>query len=154
MSKSPLKIAIACSPGGHMIQARKLALIYGKYDYFYFTFKGTVADSLKYDNKVIAIGNITRSNPLSWFTGFFSSLYYALKERPDAVITTGAGVVVFFCLFSKLFGAKIIFIESMAKINKPTLTAKMLYPFSDLFIVQWPQLQKFFAKAQYLGRLL
>jgi hypothetical protein len=52
-----------------------------------------------------------------------------------------------------LFGAKLISIESMARIERPTLTARMLYPFANLFFVQWPGLLKYFPKAEYMGRL-
>lgn len=149
-----LKICVACSPGGHLIQAQQLEKIYRKYDFFYFTFRSHVANSLAENARVRAIPNIVRYNPLSWILGFFCSLWIALHERPNVVISTGAGVVFFFCIFSKLFGAKIIFIESMAKVQTPTLTARMLYPFSDLFFVQWPGLKKYFPKARYEGRLL
>ena len=136
-----------------MVQVRQLAPVYEKYDHFYFTFKGGVADEMKKTSRVCTIPNIVRYNPLSWFVGAILSVYIAVVEKPDVVITTGAGVVVFLCIFAKLFGAKLIFIESMAKVGEPTLTARLLYPFADLFIVQWPGLQKFFPKAKFLGRL-
>jgi UDP-N-acetylglucosamine:LPS N-acetylglucosamine transferase len=113
-----------------------------------------VADLLKEDARVRTIPNVVRTNPLSWIWGAVSSLWIAAMERPDVIISTGAGVVVFFCVFAKLFGAKLIFIESMAKVEKPTLTARILYPISDMFFVQWPVLKSFFPKAQYLGRLI
>ncbi|MCK5473715.1 MAG: polysaccharide biosynthesis protein, partial [Planctomycetes bacterium] len=94
-----------------------------------------------------------KHSPLSWVVGVVLSFYVVLVERPNVVISTGAGIVVFFCVFAKLLGAKLIFIESMARIKRPTLTARFLYPFSDLFIVQWPGLLKYFPKAKYLGRL-
>lgn len=152
--RNRLKICVACSPGGHLVQVRQLANVYEKYDYFYFTFSGPVAESLAQNARVRTIPNIVRKNPISWFVGAVLSAYIALAERPDVVITTGAGVVVFLCVFSRLLGAKVIYIESMAKIEKPTLTARFLYPFSNLFIVQWPNLLKFFPKARFEGRLL
>lgn len=136
-----------------MVEARQLEGAYAMHDYFFFTFRGGVASELKKTERVVAIPNIVKYNPISWFVGALLSLYHAFKERPDVVITTGAGVVVFFCVFAKMFGARLIFVESMAKIEKPTLTARMLYPFSDLFLVQWPQLQKYFPKAKFLGRV-
>jgi len=148
-----LKICVACSPGGHMVQARRLASVYEKHDYFYFTFSGAVARELAKTARVRAIPNIVRHNPFSWVAGLILSAYMAVMERPDVVITTGAGVVVFFCIFARMFGAKLVFIESMAKIDKPTLTARFLYPFSNLFIVQWPGLLRFFPDAKFLGRL-
>jgi UDP-N-acetylglucosamine:LPS N-acetylglucosamine transferase len=148
-----IRIAIACSTGGHMVQAKQLASVYEKYDHFYFTFSGGVADEIKKNNHVYSIPNIVKRNPMSWIVGAILSFNIAIKKRPDVVITTGAGIVVFFCLFAKLFGAKLIFIESMARIESPTLTARMLYPFADLFFVQWPGLLKYFPRAKYMGRL-
>lgn len=148
-----IKVAVACSPGGHMVQVRQLSSVYEKYEFFYFTFNGEVADELRKKYKVRSIPNIVRYNPLSWVYGLILSIYWVLRERPDVVISTGAGITVFFCVFAKVFGAKLIFLESMAKVEKPTLTARMLYPFSDLFLVQWPGLLKYFSKAKFVGRL-
>ena len=136
-----------------MVQAKQLAPVYEKYDHFYFTFKGGVADEMKKTGRVRAIPNIIRQNPISWIIGAAMSAHTVLAERPDVVITTGAGITVFFCVFAKLLGAKLIFIESMARVERPTLTARFLYPFSDLFIVQWPDLLKYFPRAKFLGRL-
>ena len=136
-----------------MVEAKQLAPVYKGYDHFYFTFNGGVADEMKKTTRVLAIPNIVKHNPLSWLVGAVLSAQAVLVERPNVVISTGAGIVVFFCVFAKLLGAKLIFIESMARVERPTLTARFLYPFSDLFIVQWPGLLKYFPKAKYVGRL-
>jgi len=151
--KDNMRICVACSTGGHMVQAKQLAPVYEKYEHFYFTFKGGVAEEMKKTSRIRAIPNIVRHNPISWIVGAVLSAYAVLVERPDVVISTGAGIVVFFCVFAKLLGAKLIFIESMARVERPTLTARLLYPFSDLFIVQWPDLLKYFPRAKYMGRL-
>jgi UDP-N-acetylglucosamine:LPS N-acetylglucosamine transferase len=152
-SRGKIKICVACSPGGHMVQARQLASVYEKYEHFYFTFSGGVAEGMKGVARVRTIPDVTRLNPFSWFTGFVLSFLVAAQERPDIVISTGAGVTVFFCIFAKLFGAKLIFLESMAKRVRPTWTARILYPFADLFLVQWPELTRFFPRARFMGRL-
>ncbi len=148
-----LKICVACSPGGHMVQVKQLAPAYEKYDHFYFTFSSSITTELQKTARVRVIPNVIRNKPISIIVGALMSAYFAVLERPDVVITTGASVVVFFSVFAKLLGAKLIFLESMAKVEKPTLTARLLYPFADLFIVQWPKLLKFFPRAKYLGRL-
>lgn len=135
------------------MQAKELATVYEKYEHFYFTFSGNIANEMKKTACVRAIPNIMRHNPLSWIIGAVLSAYVAAVEKPDIVISTGAGVVVFFCIFAKLLGAKLIFLESMARAEKPTLTARFLYPFADLFIVQWPNLLEYFPRAQFKGRL-
>jgi len=136
------------------VQAKQLAPVYEKYDHFFFTFSGGVADEMKKTQRVRDIPNIVRRNPLSWIVGAVLSAKAVIEEKPDVVISTGAGIVVFFCLFAKLRGAKLIFIESMARVESPTLTARMLYPFADLFFVQWTGLLEYFPKARFEGRLL
>jgi len=147
------KVAVAGSAGGHLVQARELKPAYEAYDYFYLTFSGGVAEELAKTERVFTIPNVVRSNPLTWIGGAVRSAWIAVRERPDVVITTGAGVVLFFCLFAKLLGAKIVFLESMAKVNRPTLTGRCLYRVADVFLVQWPQLLKFYPRARFVGRL-
>jgi len=55
------------------------------------------------------------------------------------------------CLIGKIFGAKLIYIESFAKINSPTLTGRFLYRFANQFYVQWESMKKFFPDAIFLG---
>ncbi|KZK42839.1 hypothetical protein AM2_2498 [Lactococcus cremoris] len=49
--------------------------------------------------------------------------------------------------------AKVIFIESYARTETLSLTGKLVYRLSDLFIVQWPDLSKKYSKAKYYGEL-
>ncbi len=40
-------------------------------------------------------------------------------------------------------GAKLVYIEVFDRIDKPTMTGKMVYPIVDKFIVQWEEQKKF-----------
>ncbi|MHC4925725.1 MAG: PssD/Cps14F family polysaccharide biosynthesis glycosyltransferase [Planctomycetota bacterium] len=150
--ESSVKIAVACSPGGHLVQARQIAPVYEQYEHFYVTFSGGIAEEMKKYAKLHSIPDLHRYNPLTWISNIAAAFNVARREKPDIVISTGAGAVVFFCLFAKLFGAKLLFIESMAKVVRPTWTSRVIYPVADLFLVQWPGLVKFFPKAKFLGR--
>ena len=54
-------------------------------------------------------------------------------------------------LLQKLFKKKIIFIESFAKLNSPTLTGKLVYKFADQFYVQWEEMLAVYPNAIYRG---
>ena len=58
------------------------------------------------------------------------------------------------CFFAKLLGKKVIYIESLAKVNTLSTTGKMVYPFANKFYVQWENLSKKYKKAEYIGRLM
>ena len=80
---------------------------------------------------------------------FFEQLFIYLLERPDIVITTGAGLVIPMCLIAKFFKKKVIYIESFARINSINKSGKFLYKYADLFIVQWQSLLKIYPNAIY-----
>lgn len=75
------------------------------------------------------------------------------KEKPDLIISSGAAVAVPFFYLGKLFRAKLIYIEVFDRIDKPTLTGKLVYPIADKFIVQWDEMKKVYPKAINLGSI-
>ena len=90
---------------------------------------------------------------------FFLNLFESIKilrfERPDYLLSTGAGPVVPFAIIVKfILRSKIIYIETMASVDKPSLTGRIMYYLSDHFFYQWPQLVKYFPRGKYGGLLL
>ena len=75
------------------------------------------------------------------------------KEKPDLVISSGAAVAVPFFYIAKLMGKKLIYIEVFDRIDKPTLTGKLVYQIVDKFIVQWVEMKKVYPKAINLGSI-
>ena len=75
------------------------------------------------------------------------------KEKPDVIISSGAAVAVPFFYLGKLFGKKLIYIEVFDRIDKPTMTGKMVYPIVDKFIVQWEEQKEVYKKAINLGSI-
>ena len=57
------------------------------------------------------------------------------------------------CYLGKIFGSKIIYIETFANINKKTATGRLIYPIADLFLVQWEEMLELYPKAKYRGGL-
>ena len=84
---------------------------------------------------------------------FLKTLMIWFKERPDYVITTGAMVVLPMAFLAKLFGKKLIYIESFARVYDGSKTGKLLYKYADLFIVQWESLKEVYPKAIYGGSI-
>lgn len=81
------------------------------------------------------------------------ALWMLLKDRPQAIVSTGGGMSIATCLLGKLLGAKLIYIESGARVRSPSKTGKLLYRYADLFIVQWEPMLEVFPKAVYGGVL-
>ncbi|MDP6459571.1 MAG: PssD/Cps14F family polysaccharide biosynthesis glycosyltransferase [Candidatus Hydrothermarchaeota archaeon] len=147
-----LKLCLACSAGGHLTELMRLEEAFQGYPCFIATFRRE--DTEKLNERVYYLIDPKR-NPLKLLVNFLQSLRVVLRERPMVVITTGAGIVVPLCIIAKLLGAKIIYIESFARITSKSLSGVLLYPIADLFFVQWRQLlEKYGSKARYGGKVV
>jgi beta-1,4-N-acetylglucosaminyltransferase len=139
--KSLVKICIACSAGGHLIEAMELIPAFGQYKRFFVTFERKQVKYLLKNEKVYFVVDPKR-NLGKLVQNFTQAMRILQKENPDIVISTGAAAAVPICYAAKILGKKIIFIETIAAVHKPSLSGKFVYPIADLFIVQWRSLLK------------
>ena len=95
----------------------------------------------------------TNRNIKNLIRNTFLAIRVLKKEKPDLIISSGAAVAVPFFYLGKLFGTKTIYIEVFDRINKPTLTGKLVYPVTDRFIVQWEEMKKVYPKAINFGSI-
>lgn len=136
------------------MQLKQLFKITKKYNTFIVTEKNEIAKGYKKDYDIKFLTQQERKNWSFIFEFIFNiikAFYIALIKSPDIVISTGAGATVFVQIFIKLFGGKVMFIESFAKINSPTVTGKIMYKIADEFYVQWEEMKKFYPNAHYDG---
>ena len=72
----------------------------------------------------------TKKNIFKYFIIFlmmiFKSIYILLKIRPKAIVTTGTHTAVPICYIGKIFGVKIVYIETFANITTKTLAGKII----------------------------
>lgn len=147
------KICFAASSGGHLEEISRLKDIASQYDSFLLTEKGGF-NEINFCDKTIYVSQINRKEPLFLFKfiGLFArSLHILIKEKPDCIISTGALATYPICLLGKMAKKKIVYIESFARIDSPSLTGKLMYKVADIFIIQWEELKQFFPKAIYGG---
>lgn len=142
------KVLFISSTGGHLSEMLQLKDMFNRYDYHIITEKTKSNLSLKekYSNKVNYLIYGTKDHPLTYpsklLANCFKSLYFYFRIHPDYIITTGAHTAGPMCLIGKIFGSKVIYIETFANINTKTITGRLLYPFADMFIVQWHSMKK------------
>lgn len=150
------KICFISSTGGHLTQLNTIFNSFNKEEFCVLTENNESTISLKKKYDAYFLIQQERKNllfPLILFVNFWLSFVYIIRIRPKLIISTGAGVVIPFCILGKLFGCKLIFIESFAKVHTPTITGRILYNFADKFFVQWEELLSFYKNSEYKGRL-
>ena len=147
------KICFIASTGGHFEQLMMLKPLMDKYTSFLVTEK-TKYSVINDDQKVYYLNQINRHEKL-FIPKFISNVIKTIKifyrEKPDIIISTGALATIPMCLISKIFKRKVIFIESFAKVNSPTLTGKLIYKIADQFYVQWEEMLNVYPNAIYKG---
>ncbi len=166
-----MKICIAASAGGHLTEVLQLEEVWKGKNHFFITDKRINGVDLsmreKYDNfsapanskaclekeKVYFIIP-SRRNYFKFGISFMQSLYIILKERPNVIISTGAEIGYPSLLIGHYLGIKTIYIETLARINSPSLCGKLIYGKCDHFYIQWPEQKKFFPKAKYVGSII
>ena len=129
------KTCLAYSPGGHMAELERALRGISFDDVFHVTF----ADGRRATEVQGRVYRISHPRRRLWRTivNAFQSIAILARERPKLIISTGADVAVPTLLFGRIMGARIIFIESGGSVG-PTLSGRLVYPFADTFIVQWP----------------
>ena len=151
MLKKNSILCVVCSAGGHLTEAM-LAVEKLEFPKFYVTYKLPHTDQSLAELEYYYITN-PHDNLFKFPINFLQSLRIYLKKRPKFILSTGSGMAIATCLIGKIFNSKIIYIETGARIQTPSKTGKLLYFFSDLFIVQWKPLLKFYPKAVFGGLL-
>jgi UDP-N-acetylglucosamine:LPS N-acetylglucosamine transferase len=146
-----LKVCVACSSGGHLAEALK-ATAQLDHDKYFVTFWTKNLKEFSEKNKVYCLTH-PRHNPFRLLRNCIEAFVLLLREKPDLIISTGADVAVSTCVLGKLMRIKIIYIESGGYVSKPSISGRLVYPFADLFIVQWKPTIKNYPKAVYGGPL-
>lgn len=153
MVKKKMKICFTSSSGGHLEEISRLNKIAERYEHFLITEKSSFNQN-NFGKKKYYVPQTNRKELFFIFKFvylFMYAFYIMIKEKPDIIISTGALVTYPICTIGKLLKKKIIYIESFARCDKPSLTGKLMYKQADLFIVQWKELLEYYPNAVYGG---
>ncbi len=148
-----LKVCMVGSSGGHLTHLYMLKPFWKNTDRFWVTFDKEDAQSLLKGERRYSCYFPTNRSLKALLINTVRAIRILRKEKPDVIISSGAAVAVPFFYIGKLFGAKLIYIEVFDRIDKPTITGKLVYPITDKFIVQWDEMHKVYPKAINLGSI-
>ncbi len=148
-----IKICLVGSSGGHLTHLYMLKPFWKSKKRFWVTFEKEDAKSLLSGEKIYGCYYPTNRSLKALIKNSILAWKVLKEEKPDLIISSGAAVAVPFFYIGKLLGAKLIYIEVFDRIDKPTMTGKMVYPITDRFIVQWEEQKIVYKKAINLGSI-
>ena len=148
-----MKVCLVGSSGGHLTHLYMLKPFWQDKERFWVTFNKEDANSILEGEQVYHCYYPTNRSLKALLINTRLAWKVLRKERPDVIVSSGASVAVPFFYLGKLFGMKTIYIEVFDRIDKPTMTGKMVYPVTDRFIVQWEEMKQVYKKAINLGSI-
>jgi len=147
-------IGLVSSSGGHFAQLYLLHNLFKKYNRFWVVTKNVDTQyHLQNERKYYAFSPESR-NIINLVKNTRLALKILIAEKPAILISTGAGVALPFFIIGKMLGCRLIFIEPFDLVEYPTVTGKLLYYITDLFIVQHKKQMQWYKNAHYFGSVL
>jgi len=135
------KILAVSSGGGHWVELIRLVPAFEGHD----TVFATVDEAYRNEAgsaRFYTIRDVTRWNKLRWLQTFVKLVWILSREKPDIVVSTGALPGYFSLRLAKWFGARTIWVDSIANVEELSLSGKMIGKHADLWLTQWPHLAK------------
>lgn len=159
LTSERVDVLLVCSTGGHLLQLLALRSAWDGFSRVWVTFDKSDARSLLADEQVVfAHGPTNRNFGLLAVKNLVLNLVAAVRllrsVRPKVVLTTGAGVAVPFAWIGRVLGARVVYVESLTRIERPSLSCRLIAPVASRIYAQWPELRKAVPKARYVGSVV
>jgi exopolysaccharide biosynthesis glucuronosyltransferase PssD len=146
-----MRILAVASSGGHWVQLCRMRPAFEGHDVAYLTTDPGHAAQVA-PARFHVVNDANRWNKLALALSALRILWVVVRERPDVVVSTGAAPGYFAIRFAKLFGARTVWIDSVANVEELSLSGQMASDKADLCLTQWPHLAG--GRVRYEGAVL
>lgn len=150
----PSRALLVASSGGHLAQLLSLRPWWEERSRAWVTFELPDAVSQLEGERVYGAAFPTTRNVANLLRNALLAGRVIHRERPDLIVSTGAGVAVPFFVLGKVMGIPTVYVEVYDRVDSTTLTGRLCRPFTTLFLVQWERQLRLYRDSVLLGRLL
>ena len=140
-SARAVKVLALSSGGGHWVQLLRLRPAFAGCDISFATVNQHYRGDLDAGRFfVIPDGNRSQRLRLLWCGVHIALLL--LRLRPDVVVSTGAAPGFFAVRLGRLFGARTVWVDSVANADELSMSGQMAGRYADLWLTQWQHLAR------------
>ena len=148
-TRSQLTGCIVSTSGGHLTEVLTLERAFGRHRHF-FVINDRIDLPPEMARRTYFIIHAERSPKV--LVNFVEAWRILRRERPHVILSTGAGPAVPFAIVGRmLFGTRVIFVEIITRLSRPSLTGRLMYWLAHDFYYQWPGLERSFPRAVHGG---
>lgn len=151
---SETRALLVCSPGGHLMQMLALQPAWRDLPHTWVTLPAADTLALLASENVVFAHSPTNRNIKNLLRNLLLAQRVVRHQRPQVILSTGAGVTVPFFFFGKLTGARLVYVESLTRVTEISLTGKLVYRLCNRFFVQWPDAAAVRRRIEFAGRVL
>jgi UDP-N-acetylglucosamine:LPS N-acetylglucosamine transferase len=145
---------MVCSSGGHLAQLIAMRSWWSSHDVCWVTFPTADSRSLLAGERMVDAYYPTTRNLKNLVRNTLLAVRVLRRERPDVIVSTGAGVALPFFVLGRLLRIPTVYIEVFDRIDRAPLTARLCKPFTTRMLVQWDEQKRLYAGSTLVGRLL
>lgn len=149
-----MKICLAASSGGHLSQLLALAAAWEGHTVVWITSLEVGSDRLRKQGTTYVVGEGNRNHPVLIAKMAWGCLQAIRLERPEIILSTGAAPGLLACLFGRLQGAKVIWVDSIANSKKMSLSGRLVRFFACRVFSQWPEVAALYSGVEYAGEVI
>src|SRR5688572_22264644 len=152
-ASEPIDVLLVCTGGGHLFQLWSLRDAWEdrKHAWVVASHEGTDVASLLSEERVFAAFSPAARSPRNLIRNLFLARQLLRRLRPTVVVTTGAAVAVPFAWMARARGTRVVWIETLARSEGPSLSCRLAAPVTHRLYVQWPELLESLPRARYAG---
>lgn len=148
------EMLLVCSAGGHLLQLWMLEAVWRSRRHAWVTLAREDSVSLLAGEPVVFAHGPTTRNVANLARNLLLAWRVVRRMRPHVLLTTGAGVAVPFAWIARLHGTKVVYVESLTRVERPSLSCRLIAPVASRLYVQWPELAPALRRAHYAGSVL
>lgn len=144
---------LVCTAGGHLLQLWTLREAWSGYRsaWVVASHEGSDVASLLDGERVHLAHSPADRNLKNLGRNLVLANRLLRRLRPTVVLTTGAAVAVPFAWVARLRRVPVVYVESLARAERPSLSCRLVAPVADRVYVQWPELQQALPRSRYAG---
>lgn len=140
-TKNRNRILLVSSSGGHWVQLRRIEDAFAGFEKFYICTDPSYKQYVSAD-RFFSVPDASLWSKLQLCLQAFKVFALLLYIRPKIVVSTGASVGFFALFFAKKLGIKTIWMDSLANVERMSLSGRKAKKYTDLWLTQWEHLAR------------
>lgn len=133
------KVLAIASGGGHWVQLMRVLPAFDDCDVVFATVRAEYRAQVS-PRRLHVVHDANQSHKLGLLRLATKLAWVILRERPDVIVSTGAAPGCIGMWYGRLAGARTIWIDSIANVDRLSLSGQLVRRSADLWLTQWPHL--------------